>query len=198
MRKAVEHLRRADPVMAAIIERVGPYKMQYRDPTFEGLARSIVYQQLSGKAASTIYGRVLEACGGEMTPAAVLQLSPERMRELGLSKQKSSYLRDLAERTASGELDFQHFPGMDDEAVIEHLTRVKGIGVWTVHMFLMFYLRRPDVLPTGDLGIRNAVKRAYRMRKDPKPADIEKIARRWRPYCSIASWYLWRSLEVDS
>jgi DNA-3-methyladenine glycosylase II len=197
MRKAVEHLKTADPVLAQIIERVGPFKMQYREPTFEGLARSIVYQQLSGKAASTIYGRVLDACGGAMTPEAVLRLSPERMRELGLSKQKSAYLRDLAEKTASGELEFTRFHEMPDQDVIDHLTAVKGIGVWTVHMFLMFYLRRPNVLPTGDLGIKNAVKRAYRMRKDPKPEDIERRARRWHPYCSIACWYLWRSLELD-
>ena len=195
MRKAIEHLKSADPVLAQIIDRVGAFKMQYREPTFEGLARSIVYQQLSGKAAGTIYGRVLEACGGQMTPPGVLALTPERMRELGLSKQKSAYLRDLAEKTASGELDFNAFADMADEDVIEHLTQVKGIGVWTVHMFLMFYLRRPNVLPTGDLGIRNAIKRAYRMRKDPKPADIERIARKWHPYCSVASWYMWRSLE---
>jgi DNA-3-methyladenine glycosylase II len=195
MRKAIEHLKSADPVLAQIIDRVGAFKMQYREPTFEGLARSIVYQQLSGKAAGTIYGRVLEACGGQMTPPAVLALTPERMRELGLSKQKSAYLRDLAEKTASGELDFNAFADMADDDVIEHLTQVKGIGVWTVHMFLMFYLRRPNVLPTGDLGIRNAIKRAYRMRKDPKPADIERIARKWHPYCSVASWYMWRSLE---
>lgn len=195
MRKAIEHLKSADPVLAQIIDRVGAFKMQYREPTFEGLARSIVYQQLSGKAAGTIYGRVLEACGGQMAPPAVLDLTPERMRELGLSKQKSAYLRDLAEKTASGELDFNAFADMADDDVIEHLTQVKGIGVWTVHMFLMFYLRRPNVLPTGDLGIRNAIKRAYRMRKDPKPADIERIARKWHPYCSVASWYMWRSLE---
>lgn len=197
MRKAVEHLTKADPVLAQIIERVGPFRMQYREPTFQGLARSIVYQQLSGKAASTIYGRVLDACGGAMIPEAVLALSPERMRQLGLSKQKSAYLRDLAEKTASGELQFNRFPAMADQDIIDHLTAVKGIGVWTVHMFLMFYLKRPNVLPTGDLGIRNAVKRAYRMRKDPKPADIERVARRWHPYCSVACWYLWRSLELD-
>jgi DNA-3-methyladenine glycosylase II len=197
MRKAVEHLKGADPVMAQIIERVGPFRMAYKEPTFEGVARSIIYQQLSGKAAGTIYGRVLEACGGALTPQAILALTPERMRELGLSKQKAAYVRDLAEKTLSGYVNFQNMPDMSDNDVIEHLTAVKGIGVWTAHMFLMFTLRRPNVLPTGDLGIRNAIKRAYRMRKDPKPRDIERVARKWHPYCSIACWYLWRSLEVD-
>jgi DNA-3-methyladenine glycosylase II len=119
------------------------------------------------------------------------------MRELGLSKQKAAYVRDLAEKTLSGYVDFQNMPEMSDQDVIDHLTAVKGIGVWTAHMFLMFTLRRPNVLPTGDLGIRNAVKRAYRMRKDPKPRDIERVARKWHPYCSVACWYLWRSLELD-
>jgi DNA-3-methyladenine glycosylase II len=182
MKKAIDHLKQSDPVLGAIIDRVGPYRMSYGEPTFESLARSIVYQQLSGKAASTIYGRFAAAAGEPLTPEGVLRLSLEQMRALGLSQQKAKYVRDLAE--------------LSDEEVIEHLTQVKGVGVWTVHMFLMFYLRRPNVLPTGDLGICNAVKKAYRMRKHPKPLDIEKRAKKWHPYCSVASWYLWRSLEL--
>jgi DNA-3-methyladenine glycosylase II len=119
------------------------------------------------------------------------------MRALGLSMQKAKYVRDLAERTARAEIDFPGMLEMADQEVIDTLTQVKGVGVWTVQMFLMFSLKRPNVLPTGDLGIRNAVKKAYRMRKTPTPADIEKRAKPWHPYCSVASWYLWRSLEIE-
>jgi DNA-3-methyladenine glycosylase II len=126
-----------------------------------------------------------------------LQLTYEEMRTLGLSTQKAKYIRDLAERTSRAEIDFAALQYMADHEVIEILTQVKGVGVWTVQMFLMFSLNRPNVLPTGDLGIRNAVKRAYRMRKVPTPADIEKRAKAWHPYCSVASWYLWRSLEIE-
>jgi DNA-3-methyladenine glycosylase II len=196
MKKAIDHLKQSDPVLGAIIDRVGPYRMSYGEPTFESLARSIVYQQLSGKAASTIYGRFAAAAGEPLTPEGVLRLSLEQMRALGLSQQKAKYVRDLAEKTLAGEVSFARLTELSDEEVIEHLTQVKGVGVWTVHMFLMFYLRRPNVLPTGDLGICNAVKKAYRMRKHPKPLDIEKRAKKWHPYCSVASWYLWRSLEL--
>jgi DNA-3-methyladenine glycosylase II len=132
-----------------------------------------------------------------MVPEAILLLSHEEMRALGLSMQKAKYIRDLAERTARAEIDFPGMLEMADQEVIDALTRVKGVGVWTVQMFLMFSLKRPNVLPTGDLGIRNAVKKAYRMRKTPTPADIEKRAKPWHPYCSVASWYLWRSLEIE-
>jgi DNA-3-methyladenine glycosylase II len=195
MRKAILHLKNADPVIGAIIEQVGPYRMVHRDPTFETLVRSIVFQQLSGKAASTIYGRLAAAAGDPVSPEAILRLTPEEMRTLGLSKQKSAYVRDLAERTSRGEIDFAILPGMGDAEIIEALTVVKGVGVWTVHMFLMFALKRPNVLPTGDLGVQNAIKRLYKMRRMPKAADIEKRAKRWHPYCSVATWYLWRSLE---
>jgi DNA-3-methyladenine glycosylase II len=197
MRKAINHLKKADPVIATIIERVGPYQMRQSDPTFESLARAIVYQQLSGKAAATIYGRLVAASSDPLTPEAVLRLTHDELRALGLSTQKAKYVRDLADRTGRAEIDFVALQEMDDEQVIEVLTQVKGVGVWTVHMFLMFSLQRPNVLPTGDLGIRNAVKKAYRMRKTPTPADIEKRARAWHPYCSVASWYLWRSLEIE-
>ncbi len=199
MREAVMHLKAADPVLSAIIDRVGECRLEFRDPDFSSLARSIVYQQLSGKAATTILRRLIEALpGGALTPAAILALTPEQMRVLGLSGQKTSYIRDLAERTQAGELDFARFPEMTDADVIEHLTRVKGVGVWTAHMFLIFALRRPDVLPVGDLGVRAAIRKAYRLRALPKPERVEKIAKRWHPYTSVAAWYLWRSLDGDA
>jgi DNA-3-methyladenine glycosylase II len=197
MRKAINHLKKSDPIIAGIIERVGAYQMRKAEPTFESLARSIVYQQLNGRAAGTIYGRLVAASSSPITPEAILQLTHEEMRTLGLSTQKAKYIRDLAERTSRAEIDFAALQYMADHEIIEILTQVKGVGVWTVQMFLMFSLNRPNVLPTGDLGIRNAVKRAYRMRKVPTPADIEKRAKAWHPYCSVASWYLWRSLEIE-
>src|SRR3954451_21920440 len=196
MRRAINHLKKADPVIAGIIERVGPCRMQHSEPTFNALARSIVYQQLNGRAASTIFGRLVAAASDPLTPDSVLRLTHEEMRAVGLSNQKAKYVRDLAERTSRAEIDFPGLLVMEDEQVIEVRTQVKGVGVWTVHMFLMFALQRPNVLPTGDLGIRNAIKKAYRMRKTPTPADMEKRARPWHPYCSVASWYLWRSLEI--
>jgi DNA-3-methyladenine glycosylase II len=196
MRKAIQHLRGSDPILADIIDRVGAYKATYNDPVFGSLVRSIVYQQLSGKAASTIYGRLREATGEPVSPEAILALDADRLRELGLSKQKAAYIRDLAEKTASQELAFEHFPRMTNDQILERLTRVKGIGVWTVQMFLMFALRRPDVLPCGDLGIRNAVAKAYGFDSPPSAVQIEEIGVKWQPYRSVASWYLWRSLEL--
>jgi len=169
--------------------------MQFREPGFETLVRSIVYQQLSGRVASVIFARLLAATGGKLTPQSVLKLRPARMRTLGLSTQKTAYIRDLARHVRDGAVVFEDLPGLTDEEVIGRLTQVKGIGVWTVHMFLMFALQRPDVLPVGDLGIRNAVKKAYGLAELPKPTEIEELARSWRPHCTVASWYLWRSLE---
>ena len=203
MRPAIRHLRQADPVMAGIIQRIGPFKMRYREPSFDAMARSIVFQQLHGKAATTIFERVRTAClcGDDLdglTPASILALSEQQLRACGLSRQKLSYLRDLAQRTASGEIDFSRLPQMSDEDVIEHLTRVKGIGVWSAQMFLMFALRRPNVMPTADYGINAAIKKAYRKRQMPKPKQILKISRPWHPYCSVACWYLWRYAELRS
>ena len=198
MRKAIEHLKRADAVIAGIIETVGPYRIEHLEPNFETLARSIVYQQLSGKVARVIFGRLAQAAGDQMTPEAVLRLRPARMRKLGLSKQKVAYIRDLARRTRDGEVDFTALPSLGDGEVTERLTRVKGIGVWTAHMFLIFALRRPDVLPVGDLGIRAAVRKAYGLEQLPLPAEVERLGARWRPYATVASWYLWRSLEAKA
>ncbi len=198
MRKAIQHLKQADPVLAGIIEQVGPYSIRFLEPDFETLVKSIVSQQLSGKVAKIIYGRLIEAAGGRLTPESLLKLRPARMRSLGLSKQKIEYIRDLARHSRAGTVDFTRLPDATDDEVIEHLTAVKGIGVWTAHMFLIFALRRPNVLPTGDLGIRVAVRKAYQLAELPKPSELESIAQTWRPYCSVASWYLWRSLETTA
>lgn len=194
MRKAILHLRR-DPVLAQIIDRVGAFRLQYHEPVFHSLVRSIAYQQLNGKAASTIFARLTAAAGDPLTPEAILKLRPARMRSLGLSKQKTEYIRGLAKMTRAGEIRFQELGTLEDAAVVEHLTQAKGIGVWTVHMFLIFALRRPDVLPVGDFGVRMAIKKAYGLEALPKPQEMEKIAEAWRPYSSFAAWYLWRSLE---
>jgi DNA-3-methyladenine glycosylase II len=196
VKKAIQHLKKSDPILSSIIERVGPYKIEYREPTFQTLVRSIVYQQLNGKAALTIFNRLKDAAKDDpLTPESILRLRPARMRTLGLSQQKTTYIRELARLARRGEVDFEHCAASEDAVVIEHLTRVKGIGVWTVHMFLIFALRRPDVLPTGDYGIRAAMKKAYGLAEMPKPEEMARIAAAWRPYASVASWYLWRSLD---
>lgn len=193
---ALVHLRAADPVLATVIDRVGAYAMQYHEPTFRALVRSIVFQQLHGKAARTIFDRLQNKAGGEITPESILKLRPAQMRSVGLSKQKLTYIRDLARKTRDGLVEFDKFPQMSDEEVISELTSVKGIGQWTAHMFLMFALRRPNILPTGDYGVRSAMRKAYGIKVMPKPRTMERIAKCWHPYCSIASWYMWRSLDV--
>ena len=198
MRKAILHLKKADPVLATIIKRVGRFAMNYDEPAFHSLAEAIVYQQLHGKAAATIFKRLTDLAGEPLTPEGILRLSEVQMRDVGLSKQKLSYLRDLAAKTQAGDLDFARLPNLPDTEVIQALTQVKGIGVWTAHMFLMFSLRRPDVLPTGDLGIQMAIRKHYRKRKLPKPLQMEKIARCWAPYRSVACWYLWRSMDIKT
>jgi DNA-3-methyladenine glycosylase II len=218
MRKAVTHLKKSDPVLGAIIKRIGSCRMQYGPPEFHRLARSIVYQQLNGRAATTIFGRFAALAGEPLTPAGVLQLSDEQMRAAGLSKQKTAYLKDLAIKTSSGLLDFSKLPELTDEEVIEHLTQVKGIGVWTAQMFLMFSLKRENILPTGDYGVRMAIYKHYldvqrakaakksatakkgakKKIKLPTPQQMDKIAKCWEPYRSVACWYLWRSLDTKT
>jgi DNA-3-methyladenine glycosylase II len=198
MRKAVNHLKKSDPVLAAIIKRVGPCRMEFGPPEFHSLAEAIVYQQLHGKAAVTIFKRFAAIAGDPVTPEGILKLTDAQLRGVGLSKQKSSYLKDMAARAARGELDFSRLPEMTDDEVIEHLTQVKGVGVWTAHMFLMFTLKRSNVLPTGDYGIQAAMKKHYKKRKMPKPEVMTKIAKSWEPYRSVACWYLWRSLDIKT
>ena len=198
MRKAIQHLKKSDPILAAIIELVGPCRMEFGPPEFHSLAEAIVYQQLNGKAAVTIFRRFAALAGEPLTPGGILKLTDAQLRSVGLSKQKSSYLKDMASRASRGELDFSRLPEMTDDDVIKHLTQVKGVGVWTAHMFLMFTLRRPNVLPTGDYGIQMAIKKHYKKRKMPKPEVMAKIAKSWEPYRSVACWYLWRSLDIKT
>lgn len=197
-RKALNHLRKADPVLGTVIEQVGPCRLQplASGTHFEFIARSIIYQQLSTKAATTIHGRVQTLCGGALTTEPLISLPDEALRGAGLSRQKLGYLRDLAARAADGRLDTQHFAELPDEEITRQLVEVKGIGVWTAQMFLIFKLVRPDVLPVLDLGIRKGFQRAYRMRKLPDARRMEKIARAWAPYRTIGSWYMWRVLEL--
>jgi DNA-3-methyladenine glycosylase II len=203
MRSAVAHLKRADPVLAGLIQQVGPFRMAYREPSFEAMVRSIVFQQLAGRAAATIFDRFQAAClngngiSNCLTPEAVLLLNEQQMRACGLSRQKMSYIRDLAEKTQSGEINFHQLHQMTEQDVIAHLTRVKGIGVWSAQMFLMFALRRPDIMPTADYGIRAAIKKHYRKRKLPTPAQMLKLSEPWRPYRSVACWYLWQSVSPE-
>lgn len=197
-RTPVRNLKRADPVLASVIERVGPCRFRPRSQGthFHALLRAIVYQQLSGKAAGTILDRVLQLYGSRYPRPAELLATPEdSLRVAGLSRQKLAYLRDLATKVESGEVPLARVGRLPDEEVIGHLTRVKGIGRWTAQMFLIFRLGRPDVLPELDLGIQNAIQRAYNLPKRPAPAHVLEIGGRWRPHATIASWYLWRSLE---
>jgi DNA-3-methyladenine glycosylase II len=198
-RKALAHLRQADPVLRRVIDQVGPCRLRPTDGSnFEFIARSIIFQQLSTKAATTIHGRVQTLCGGAITPEPLSRLADEPLRGAGLSRQKLGYIRDLAARAADGSLDTVHFPDLPDEEITRQLVQVKGVGVWTAQMFLMFKLGRPDVLPVLDLGIRKGVQRAYRLRKLPDGKRIAKIAAPWAPYRTVGSWYMWRVLELDA
>jgi DNA-3-methyladenine glycosylase II len=167
---------------------------QHTDP-FTALTHAIISQQLSSKAAGTIAGRFDALCGGRPTPGGIAAVSDAQLRVVGLSGQKVRYVRDLCARVADGSLPLQRLDALADDQVIEALTQVKGIGRWTAEMFLMFRLHRPDVLPVGDLGIVKAVQRAYRLRKTPDAARLEQIGEPWRPYRSVACWYLWASLD---
>jgi DNA-3-methyladenine glycosylase II len=201
LRRAVSHLKKADPVMAGIIERVGPCRYRVRDDGthFEALTSSIIYQQVSGAAAASIERKLQALFGGRKPlPAEILASSDERLREAGLSRQKIRYLRDLAAHAGNGVIPFDTLHELEDEEVIRHLTQVLGIGRWTAQMFLMFRLGRPDILPELDLGIRTAVKRAYRLRKEPDANRLHRIGAPWAPYRTVASWYLWRSLGGDA
>jgi len=196
-RKARAHLRKVDPVMARVMEQVGPYRPSNRaiGSHFLALIRAIVFQQLSGKAAATILNRFLDLYPSrEPSAAEILATSDAQMRAVGLSRQKIGYLRDLATKVSLGDLPLDHVGTLADAELIAHLIQVKGIGKWTAQMFLMFKLGRPDVLPDLDLGIQNAIKRAYRKRK-VTPKDVLRIGAKWSPYSSVACWYLWRSLD---
>ncbi len=199
MAKARRVLMRRDPVLRGIITRYGACSLRTgrEADIFCGLVESVVSQQLSTKAAATIYGRLraLMPDGGAPTPQGLAPLSDEALRAVGLSRQKISYIRDLSRRVIEGSLKTDSIAGLPDDDVVAQLTQIKGIGRWTADMILIFRLARPDVLPVGDLGIVKAVQKAYGLRKAPSAERLVKIGEVWRPYRSIASWYLWRSLE---
>lgn len=197
-RRGVAHLKRSDAVMKRIMEMVGPCRFEpdVSGDRFAALLESILYQQLQGKAAAAISARLQDLYGGTFPqPRQLLDTPSAALRGAGLSPQKEAYMRDLAARLESGALDLAHVHELDDEAVVEALTQVKGIGDWTAHMFLVFHLGRLDVLPTGDYGLRKAVQREYRLRVLPEAPKLERIARPWRPYRTLATWYLWQSTE---
>lgn len=190
---------RRDPALGVIIKRIGACGMadaQREDP-FHALVETIVGQQLSMKAAATIFGRFLKLflAGRFPSPAEIARVTDEQLRSVGFSRQKVSYLRDLCARLEAGTLALDRLDALADEQVVETLTAVKGIGRWSAEMILMFKLHRPDVLPVDDLGIVKAVQRTYGMRNRPKPARITAVGEKWRPYRSVACWYLWASLD---
>ena len=198
-RKAIAHLRKVDPVMAGVIDAVGPCRLTPRTEWthFDALVRSIVFQQLSGQAAATIHGRVLALIGdGSETPAKISATSHEAFRAAGLSNAKARYVRNLAEHVLDGSLPVETLHELSDEEIIAALTQVKGIGKWSAQMFLMFRLGRPDVLPELDLGVQKGIQKAYRLRKLPTPAQVLRRGARWAPYRTVASWYMWRVLEL--
>jgi DNA-3-methyladenine glycosylase II len=200
-RKAVAHLRKVDPVLGKVIDKIGSYKgwPSSVGTHFDAVCRSIVFQQLSGKAAGTIHGRFQGLYGGRTPlPAELASTSDEQLRSIGLSRQKSAYLKDLGSRVALGELSIETLHELTDEEIISALTAVKGIGRWTAQMFLMFRLGRPDVLPDLDLGVQKGMQRTYRLRKLPTPERVKKIGAKWAPYRTVGSWYMWRLLDAPT
>ncbi|HEY1851712.1 MAG TPA: hypothetical protein VGG60_11855 [Candidatus Binataceae bacterium] len=195
---AIAHLKRVDPILGAVIDRVGAYSINRRPDRFHSLVQAIIFQQLAGRAAQTIFDRFVAAVGGGRfpTPDRLLAASDETMRSAGLSRGKMAYIRDLATHVNNRTLSFHRHGRMTDDEIIADLTRVRGIGRWTAEMFLMFNLHRPDVLPVDDLGVRNAVARLYGMSAPPPPKELRVFGQRWSPYRTVASWYLWQSLNV--
>jgi DNA-3-methyladenine glycosylase II len=200
--EAVEHLRASDETLKRLIDQRGPLDEEARQrgrPTdpYGTLLRSIVGQQLSTKAARSIYGRLIELFGGRTpTPQELIDTDPAVVRSVGLSNAKVKYVRSLADHVLSGELELERLPDLGDEEVMRELTAVKGIGQWSAHIFLIFQLGRKDVLPVGDLGIRRAVERAYGLEALPSAEELERLGERWAPHRSLASLYLWESLDA--
>jgi DNA-3-methyladenine glycosylase II len=204
LKAARAELAAADPAMARLIERLGDRSVAQRrrgEPkpdAYGALLRAVVGQQLSSKAARTIYGRVLDLFGGTTpTPDQILAASEADLRGAGLSGRKVEYIRDLAAHVKSGELELDRFSQLPDEKVIEEISAVRGLGRWSAEMFLIFHLERPDVISGGDLGIRKAIQIAYGLEEMPTPSEVEEIGERWRPHRSLASIYLWESLAGD-
>ena len=199
LRRAYAHLRDADPVVGGLIARHGAYRPRPGGDPYAALVRMILYQQLAGAAAAAIERRwraLYPDPDVTPSPGQILETRDEEFRAAGVSRQKASYLRDLAASVASGRLDWRRLGALADEEIIAHLTAVRGIGEWTAHMFLMFHLGRPDVLPVGDLGVRSGMRVAYGLAAVPAPARAREIGAPWAPYRSVGSWYMWRAAEA--
>ncbi|XP_011028850.1 PREDICTED: uncharacterized protein LOC105128747 [Populus euphratica] len=198
LENAIRHLRNADPLLASLIDIYPPPTFDTFPTPFLALARSILYQQLAFKAGSSIYTRFISLCGGEagVLPETVLALSPQQLRQIGVSGRKASYLHDLARKYQNGILSDSAIVNMDDKSLFTMLTMVNGIGSWSVHMFMIFSLHRPDVLPINDLQVRKGLQVLYNLPELPRPSQMDHLCEKWRPYRSVASWYLWRFQEV--
>ena len=197
-RKAAEYLSSVDPVLAPVVKRAGPTTMRPHKDYYQSLVDSIISQQLSTYAAAAIEKRFQDLFGGVFpTPEQILTKDVETLRGIGFSRGKATYVLDLAQHIVDGKVKFDHLDGLSNDEVIAELTQVKGIGVWTAHMFLMFCMGRPDVLPIGDLGIRNGIRKLYGLADAPTPEQVTEIAakNKWHPYESVASWYIWHSLD---
>ncbi len=195
--KKIAHLKKSDPILGAVIEATTLREITITRAPFEALVEAIVSQQLSIKAADTIFSRLAALTPGKKfpTPRQILAIPASKMRKCGLSKMKVSFIKDLARKTLDGTLDFRHMDTMSDEEVIEHLVNVKGIGRWTAEMFLIFSLKRDDVFSFGDLGLRNGLKKIYKLKGAPTPAQAARITAKWKPYRSLGARYLWASLD---
>ena len=191
---AIVHLKK-DPKLVKIIERIGAYQIKKRNNHFAVLVESIISQQLAGAAAEAIFGRFKKLYPKFPAANQILKTKNAKLRSVGLSGMKVEYLKDLAQKIKDGKLKMRSLSKMTDDDVIEHLTQVKGIGRWTAEMFLIFSLGRLDILPTGDLGLRKGVQMAFSLSELPKPKEVEEIGIRWKPYRSVATWYLWKSLQ---
>jgi len=196
---AVKHLTRHDPILAPVILISGPYTVQPHGKYYQELVESIISQQLSVKAAATILKRFIDLFGGTFpSPDAILQKSVEEFRSVGLSRPKGGYILDLAQHVVDGKVKFDHFDSLTNQQILDELTKVKGIGIWTVHMFLIFCMGRLDVLAYGDLGIRNGIQKLYSLETLPDQQTIEALAikNNWHPYESVACWYIWKSVDT--
>jgi DNA-3-methyladenine glycosylase II len=192
-REAVAHLTACHPALARVITRVGPCTLKPQRDLFDALVNTVISQQISVRAADTIAGRLEEACGGRLTPESILALSPKKLRGCGLSGGKQKSIRAIAQAVRSGELDLKQLRRADDEALAAALLPIHGLGPWSLQMIQIFALGRPNILPVGDLGLRMAVKVEFGLTEMPTPAAVEELARAWHPYCTVATWYLWRS-----
>jgi DNA-3-methyladenine glycosylase II len=199
---AIAHLKTTDPILASVMDQIGNcllYQTQQTGDLLDSLVRSILYQQLSGKAAATIHHRFLQLypASSPLTAATLLDTPDQLLRQVGISRSKVIYLKDLAQKIDAGLPTLQDLKDMDDETIIQTLTQVKGIGRWTVQMLLIFRLHRWNVLPVDDLGIRSGIRRVYQLPDLPDKKTVGRLGESWQPYCTIAAWYLWRSLELE-